>query len=113
MHLFLVHIIEPGTGELASGLTGKGRMAEPERIRQELSAWFKKQAPLLGFRALITSGPTREPIDAVRFIGNRSSGRQGAAIAVKDVVWRCSWPAASVVSAVTAVVVDACMQTPK
>jgi len=78
-----VHIIEPGTGELASGLTGKGRMAEPERIRQELSAWFKKQAPLLGFRALITSGPTREPIDAVRFIGNRSSGRQGAAIALE------------------------------
>lgn len=78
-----VHIIEPDTGELASGLTGKGRMAEPERIRAELTAWFKAQAPLLGYRALITSGPTHEPIDAVRFIGNRSSGRQGAAIALE------------------------------
>ena len=78
-----VHIIDPDTGELASGLSGKGRMAEPDRIRQELTAWFKQQAPLMGFRALITSGPTREPIDAVRFIGNRSSGRQGAAIALE------------------------------
>ncbi len=78
-----VHIIDPDTGELASGLSGKGRMAEPERIRQELTEWFRTQAPLLGYRALITSGPTREPIDSVRFIGNRSSGRQGAAIALE------------------------------
>ena len=78
-----VHIIEPDTGELASGLSGKGRMAEPDRIREELTEWFRSQAPLMGYRALITSGPTREPIDAVRFIGNRSSGRQGAAIALE------------------------------
>ena len=78
-----VHVIDPDTGELASGLTGKGRMAEPDRIRQELTEWFRIQAPLMGYRALITSGPTREPIDSVRFIGNRSSGRQGAAIALE------------------------------
>lgn len=78
-----VHIIEPDTGELASGLTGKGRMAEPERIREELTAWFQAGEPLRGYHALITSGPTHEPIDAVRFVGNRSSGRQGAAIALE------------------------------
>jgi phosphopantothenoylcysteine decarboxylase/phosphopantothenate--cysteine ligase len=78
-----VHIIDPDTGELASGLSGKGRMAEPERIRTELTNWFKSQAPLMGYRALITSGPTQEPLDAVRYLGNRSSGRQGAAIALE------------------------------
>lgn len=78
-----VHIIEPDTGELASGLTGKGRMAEPERIREELDGWFERRMPLQGFHALITSGPTHEPIDAVRFIGNRSSGHQGSAIALE------------------------------
>lgn len=78
-----VHIIEPDSGELASGLSGKGRMAEPERIREELTSWFKERAPLMGFHALITSGPTHEPIDAVRYIGNRSTGRQGAAIALE------------------------------
>ena len=78
-----VHIIDPDTGELASGLTGKGRMAEPERIRTELTTWFKSQSPLMGYRALITSGPTQEPLDAVRYLGNRSSGRQGAAIALE------------------------------
>ena len=78
-----VHIIDPDTGELASGLSGKGRMAEPERIRQELVDWFQSRCPLLGFHALMTSGPTEERIDAVRFIGNRSSGRQGAAIAME------------------------------
>lgn len=76
-----VHVIEPDEGALASGLEGKGRLAEPERIREELSAWFRSHAPLLGYRALITVGPTQEPLDAVRFIGNRSSGRQGMAIA--------------------------------
>lgn len=78
-----VHIIDPDTGELASGLSGKGRMAEPERIRTELTQWFTDRMPLLGYHALITSGPTHEPIDAVRFIGNRSSGRQGSAIALE------------------------------
>jgi len=78
-----VHIIEPEEGELASGLEGKGRLADPVRIREELTAWFRNQAPLLGYRALITVGPTHEPVDAVRFIGNRSSGRQGVAIALE------------------------------
>lgn len=78
-----VHVIEPEEGELASGLEGKGRLADPVRIREELTAWFRNQAPLLGYRALITVGPTHEPVDAVRFIGNRSSGRQGVAIAME------------------------------
>lgn len=76
-----VHVIDPDEGELASGLEGKGRLAEPERIREELTAWFRNQSPLLGKRALITAGPTHEPLDAVRFLGNRSTGRQGVAIA--------------------------------
>ena len=76
-----VHVIDPDEGELASGLEGKGRLAEPERIREELTAWFRHQSPLLGKRALITAGPTHEPLDAVRFLGNRSTGRQGVAIA--------------------------------
>ena len=76
-----VHVIDPDEGELASGLEGKGRLAEPERIREELTTWFRHQSPLLGKRALITAGPTHEPLDAVRFLGNRSTGRQGVAIA--------------------------------
>lgn len=78
-----VHVIEPDEGELASGLQGKGRLAEPERIRTELSDWFVQRSPLLGYHGLMTVGPTHEPIDAVRFIGNRSSGRQGLAIALE------------------------------
>jgi len=78
-----VHVIEPEEGELASGLEGKGRLADPVRIREELTAWFRTQAPLLGHHALITVGPTHEPVDAVRFLGNRSSGRQGLAIALE------------------------------
>ena len=78
-----VHVIEPEEGELASGLEGKGRLADPVRIREELTAWFRTQAPLMGHHALITVGPTDEPVDAVRFLGNRSSGRQGVAIALE------------------------------
>lgn len=78
-----VTVIEPDAGELASGLQGKGRMAEPDRIRRELTDWFQSHAPLLGRHALITSGPTYEPLDAVRFIGNRSTGHQGSAIAME------------------------------
>ena len=78
-----IHVIEPEEGELASGLEGKGRLAEPIRIREELTAWFRTQSPLLGYNALITVGPTHEPVDAVRFLGNRSSGRQGLAIALE------------------------------
>ncbi|MBK12496.1 MAG: bifunctional phosphopantothenoylcysteine decarboxylase/phosphopantothenate--cysteine ligase CoaBC [Crocinitomicaceae bacterium] len=78
-----VHVIEPDEGELASGLEGKGRLADPVRIREELASWFQNRCPLMGYRILITAGPTHEPLDAVRFIGNRSSGRQGVAIAME------------------------------
>jgi phosphopantothenoylcysteine decarboxylase/phosphopantothenate--cysteine ligase len=77
-------ILEPATGELASGLTGKGRMAEPEEIVKEITGFFSKKKshkPLTGKHILINAGPTREPIDPVRFISNYSSGRMGIAIA--------------------------------
>lgn len=75
------HIIEPATGELASGLEGKGRMEEPEKIADVLEAFFSKGKPLAGKKVLITAGPTYEKIDPVRFIGNYSSGKMGFAIA--------------------------------
>ncbi len=68
-------------GELASGLVGKGRMAEPENIIAFLERYFNKTQDLLGKKILVTAGPTYEPIDPVRFIGNRSSGKMGVAIA--------------------------------
>ena len=74
-------IISPDNGELASGLIGEGRMAEPEAIIKFLSDYFKKKAPLAAKRALVTAGPTYEAIDPVRFIGNHSSGKMGFAIA--------------------------------
>lgn len=78
-----VHVIEPDTGELASGLGGKGRMKEPEEImgilRHMDTAGSKKK--LLNKRILVTAGPTHENIDPVRFIGNHSSGKMGYAIA--------------------------------
>lgn len=74
-------IIEPGSGELASGLVGKGRMAEPEEIVHFIQNWFIEQAPLYGKKVAVTAGPTYEAIDAVRFIGNHSSGRMGMALA--------------------------------
>ena len=73
--------INPGYGELASGLVGEGRMAEPEEIVAFLEAHIKKTLPLSGKRVLITAGPTYEPIDPVRFIGNHSSGKMGFALA--------------------------------
>lgn len=72
-------IINPGTGELASGLNGEGRMAEPEEILAYISK--KKKLPYKGKKILITAGPTYEAIDPVRFIGNHSSGKMGFAIA--------------------------------
>ncbi|MBT1702192.1 bifunctional phosphopantothenoylcysteine decarboxylase/phosphopantothenate--cysteine ligase CoaBC [Chryseosolibacter indicus] len=75
------HIIEPGYGELASGLVGSGRMAEPEEIVQRLISHFKTQQRLKGKKVLVTAGPTHEAIDPVRFIGNHSSGKMGFAIA--------------------------------
>lgn len=74
-------LISPGTGELASGLYGEGRMAEPEEIIAFLTADILKKLPLAGIKALVTAGPTYEAIDPVRFIGNHSSGKMGFAIA--------------------------------
>ncbi len=76
-----LHQIKPGFGELASGLTGQGRMAEPEEIVQTLENFFQTSMPLAGKTALVTAGPTYEAIDPVRFIGNYSSGKMGFAIA--------------------------------
>lgn len=76
------HIIEPGTGELASHLVGKGRMEEPEIIIRHLEQFFAaKEGDLAGKTILITTGPTYEKIDPVRFIGNYSSGKMGFALA--------------------------------
>ncbi len=75
------HLITTHVGELASGLTGDGRMAEPEEIVQFLDAFFSSKKKLKGKKALVTAGPTYEAIDPVRFIGNHSSGKMGFAIA--------------------------------
>jgi phosphopantothenoylcysteine decarboxylase/phosphopantothenate--cysteine ligase len=74
-------LISPNSGELASGLVGEGRMAEPEEIVDFLVQDIKRGLPLLGKKALVTAGPTYEAIDPVRFIGNHSSGKMGFAIA--------------------------------
>lgn len=75
------HIIEPTNGELASGLVGPGRMAEPEDILKHLENIFSTGGRLKGKTVLVTAGPTYEAIDPVRFIGNHSSGKMGFAIA--------------------------------
>ena len=77
-----VGIIEPGSGELASGLEGKGRMAEPEEIVEQLKQHFtEKKKSLAGKHFVVTAGATIEPIDPVRFLSNHSSGKMGYAIA--------------------------------
>ncbi len=73
--------IGPNEGPMACGEFGPGRMAEPAEILDAIERWFAVRAPLAGRRAVVTSGPTIEPIDPVRFLSNRSSGRQGHAIA--------------------------------
>jgi len=75
------HLLAPGEGELASGLIGKGRMAEPEEIVSTLVAALGAKQPLHGKHVLVTAGPTFEAIDPVRFIGNHSSGKMGFALA--------------------------------
>src|SRR5687767_1383077 len=70
-----------GYGELASGLTGEGRMAEPKEITEYISAFFSATGKLKGKKILVTAGPTYEAIDPVRFIGNHSSGKMGFALA--------------------------------
>lgn len=75
------HIIEPGSGALASGLSGKGRMAEPEEIVATLESHFATAGSMTGKTVTITAGPTREKLDPVRFISNFSSGKMGYALA--------------------------------
>lgn len=76
-------LIPPGKGELASGLVGEGRLAEPEEILDFLVKFSEKGLPLAGKKALVSAGPTYEAIDPVRFIGNHSSGKMGYAIATQ------------------------------
>lgn len=78
---FGYHIIPATKGELASGLTGYGRMEEPEEIFNQIQDFFKKKTDLKNKTVLITAGPTYEAIDPVRFIGNHSSGKMGIALA--------------------------------
>jgi phosphopantothenoylcysteine decarboxylase/phosphopantothenate--cysteine ligase len=83
VHSFGNHIIPVAHGELASGLVGPGRMAEPEDLVNHLSTFFNTELsqPLRGTKALVTAGPTYERIDPVRFIGNFSTGKMGIALA--------------------------------
>ena len=76
-------LIPSGFGELASGLVGEGRMAEPSEIIEHIIADLSKDLPLSNKEVLITAGPTYEAIDPVRFIGNRSSGKMGIALALE------------------------------
>ncbi len=75
------YVIEPNEGELASGLEGKGRMAEPEEMVEVLKAQFAQNPTLIGKKVLISAGPTQEDIDPVRYISNHSSGKMGFEIA--------------------------------
>ena len=74
-------IVDPEVGSLASGLTGVGRLAEPATIGDAVERLFEHAGDLEGLRVVVSAGGTREPIDPVRFIGNRSSGKMGVAIA--------------------------------
>ena len=74
-------VLAPGYGELASGLIGNGRLSEPEEILSAVVSYFNPNQRLKGLRAMVNAGPTYEAIDPVRFIGNRSSGKMGIAIA--------------------------------
>src|SRR5438094_2655455 len=76
-----VRFVEPGEGYLACGWIGKGRLAEPDEIVAAAQAVLRPEGPLRGKRVLVTAGPTYEDIDPVRYVGNRSSGRMGFAIA--------------------------------
>ena len=78
-----VEVIGPGSGELAEGEVGVGRMAEPEEISDRVEWLLHRSRSLEGKHVVVTAGGTREPIDSVRFIGNRSSGRMGVAIAIE------------------------------
>jgi phosphopantothenoylcysteine decarboxylase/phosphopantothenate--cysteine ligase len=75
------HIIPPSEGELASGLHGKGRMAESEQMVEWITHFFSASRPLAGKKVLLTAGPTIEPLDPVRYITNHSTGKMGYALA--------------------------------
>lgn len=75
------HLIDVESGELASGLNGQGRLAEPESILQILSDYFRQRQDFAGRRILITAGPTHEDLDPVRYLGNHSTGKMGIALA--------------------------------
>jgi phosphopantothenoylcysteine decarboxylase/phosphopantothenate--cysteine ligase len=75
------HIVEPGSGYLACGMTGPGRLADPEDIAEAIRQQSRKRRDLDGETVLITAGPTQEPLDPVRYISNRSSGKMGFALA--------------------------------
>jgi phosphopantothenoylcysteine decarboxylase/phosphopantothenate--cysteine ligase len=84
LDLLLKHgdqVVDAGTGELASGLEGKGRMAEPEEIYEVVASFFGEGQPLSGKKVLVNAGPTIEKIDPVRFISNFSTGKMGLAVA--------------------------------
>ncbi len=76
-------IIYPGSGELASGLEGEGRLAEPEEIIDFIHNDLRAKQPLFGKRMMVTAGPTHEALDPVRYLGNRSTGKMGFALAKK------------------------------
>ena len=78
-----VELVGPEEGDTAEGEAGVGRMSEPETIFERVSALLERREQLHGVRVLVTAGGTREPLDAVRFLGNRSSGRMGAALAAE------------------------------
>ncbi|HEX4347349.1 MAG TPA: bifunctional phosphopantothenoylcysteine decarboxylase/phosphopantothenate--cysteine ligase CoaBC [Vicinamibacterales bacterium] len=80
-----VHFVDPGDGYLACGWIGKGRLAEPDEIVAAAEALLRPEGPLRGQRVLVTAGPTCEDVDPVRYVGNRSSGRMGFAIAAEAV----------------------------
>src|SRR5208283_3365654 len=76
-----VHIVEPGSGYLACGMVGAGRLAEPEEIVAATLERLGVAQDFAGEAVLVTAGPTHEPIDPVRYLGNRSSGKMGYALA--------------------------------
>ena len=80
-----VRFVEPGEGYLACGWIGKGRLAEPDEIVAAADSMLRPQGRLLGLRVLVTAGPTLEDLDPVRYLGNRSSGKMGFAVAAEAV----------------------------
>src|SRR5499427_2672460 len=78
-----VRFVEPGEGYLACGWIGKGRLAEPDEIVEAAETILRPAGPLRGQRVMVSAGPTYEDVDPVRFVGNRSSGKMGYAIAAE------------------------------